>query len=93
MDEEWGFFIDLDYPYPYPYTYKKNQQPKYEYLTTIYEEDYWYEKDETLVKEIQPQQLQQLQQLRQVENNNQKIIPLIMYCILCASFISLSLLL
>jgi len=85
MDEEWGFFIDLDYPYPYPY--QKQNKAKYEYLTTIYEEDYWYEKDETLVKEVQPQQL------RQVENNNQKIIPLIMYCVFCASFISLSLLL
>ena len=85
MDEEWGFFIDLDYPYPYPYTYKKNQQPKCKYLTTIYEEDYWYEKDETLVKEVQVQQLQ--------NNNNQKIIPLIMYCVFCVSFISLSLLL
>jgi hypothetical protein len=89
MDEEWGFFIDLDYPYPYPYPYPYQKQNKakydYNYLTTIYEEDYWYEKDETVVNEVhQPQQLQ---------NNNQKIIPLIMYCVFCASFISLSLLL
>jgi hypothetical protein len=50
-DEEWGFFVDLEIDYEnitkkIIQPIKSNSRKTVNYMSTIYEEDIWYEKEE-----------------------------------------------
>ena len=66
-DDEWGFFVDLELDYE-----RKNKKTinanktkttinrinyNLNYLTTIYEEDYWHEKDENYETETETENM------------------------------------
>lgn len=93
-DEEWGFFIDLELDYenitkhPF-YSCGKKTINKFNYLNTIYEEDYWYENEDENGENLKNNNDSEFYS----PNINQKnqSTKIIMYCIFCASIISWSL--
>lgn len=104
-DEEWGFFIDLELEYE---NTAKTFMPKKDYLSkrnninylnTIYEDNWWYENDTdsdytdaTELKTITENDKNKTRLYSGINNEKTKTTALIMYCIICASVISMSLL-
>jgi hypothetical protein len=112
-DEEWGFFVDLEIDYenitkkiiqPIKTT-KSNSRKTINYMSAIYEEDYWYERDEfhheyegeyEIKKEPNKETNKETNKEPNKETNkdekyDKQSTTIIIYCIFCASVISLSL--
>lgn len=113
-DEEWGFFVDLEIDYE-NITKKiiqpikianSNSRKTVNYMSTIYEDDYWYEREdfhheyhgEYEIKNHK-QETNDKENEKEKENNNEKqkydkkiqTTTIVIYCIFCASVISWSL--
>lgn len=107
-DEEWGFFVDLEVDYenitkkiiqPIK-TIKSNPRKNSNYMTAIYEEDYWYEKDELYYDSGGECEIKKNIQSAGTNKNENEIyekkmqtttITMIVCCLFCASIISWSL--
>uniref|UniRef100_A0A6C0DV57 Uncharacterized protein n=1 Tax=viral metagenome TaxID=1070528 RepID=A0A6C0DV57_9ZZZZ len=100
-DEEWGFFVDLEVDNE-KITIKtiKKKNNNLNYLNTIYEEDYWYEREDFHHEYEGEYEIKKKHNQEDNDNNNNKekekynkstIATIIIYCIFCASVISLSL--
>jgi len=108
-DEEWGFFVDLEVdcenitkkniqPIKTIKTIKKNNNLNY--LNTIYEEDYWYEREDfhheyegeyEIKKNNKKEDTKKEKDKEEEKYDKSTIATIIIYCIFCASVISLSL--
>jgi len=106
-DEEWGFFVELD-PYfnknQIQFQIQKNQiysKKMCSYLTVIYEEDYWYKRDEYRDEyedeydrdekpTPNPSPKKITEETLEEPINKQNTTSLIAYGIICATLISIS---
>lgn len=107
-DDEWGFFVDLEVDYenitkkiiqPIK-TIHSDSRKKVNYISTIYEDDYWYERDDEYEGEYEIKTHKQEANKKQNKKENEKekkykqietTTAVIIYCLFCASFISWSL--
>jgi len=107
-DEEWGFFVDLEVDcenitkkiiQPIKTT-NSNSRKTVNYMSTIYEDDYWYEREdfhheyegEYEIKKNNKQEDTKKEKDKEEEKYDKSTIAtIIIYCIFCASVISLSL--
>jgi len=91
-DEEWGFFVDLEIEYEKK-TIQPNSRKTINYMSAIYEEEYWYEKEEFTHEYDGEYEIKK--ETNKETNKNEKYdkqaTTIIIYCIFCASVISLSL--
>ena len=97
-DEEWGFFVDLEIDYenitkkiiqPIKTT-KSNSRKTINYMSAIYEEEYWHEKEEFHNNEYYGE-YETNKETNKDEKYDKQATTIIIYCIFCASVISLSL--
>jgi hypothetical protein len=108
-DDEWGFFVDLEIDYenmtkkiiqPIKTTNSKSRKTV-NYMSTIYEDDYWYEKEEFHHEYEGEYEIKKNKKQEDNDNNNKEkdkydkstTATIIIYCIFCASVISWSLIL
>jgi DNA-directed RNA polymerase delta subunit len=114
-DEEWGFFVDLEIDYE-NITKKiiqpikianSNSRKTVNYMSTIYEDDYWYEREDFHHEYDGEYEIKKHNKQEDTENNNNNnnnnndndkekydkptTATIVIYFIFCASVISLSL--
>lgn len=108
-DEEWGFFVDLEIDYEnitkkiiQPIKTIKKKNNNLNYLNTLYEEDYWYEREDFHHEYEGEYEIKKNKKQEDNDNDNNKdkekydkstTATIIIYCIFCASVISWSLIL
>jgi len=102
-DDDWGFFIDLELD---PIKKEKDKHPKKEKekvkiysnnLSVIYEEEMWYQRDENddtdYKKGTETWECSEEKEKKTSIGGCMDKSSVIIYCVICASFISLSILL
>jgi hypothetical protein len=101
-DDDWGFFIDLELD---PIKKEKDKHPKKKEnlkiysnnLSVIYEEEMWYQRDENddtdYKKGTETWECSEEKEKKTSIGGCIDKSSIIIYCVICASFISLSILL
>ena len=99
-DEDWGFFIDLEQDPVKKEKEKDKQQPKKKEkykmysnnLSVIYEEEFWHHRDENYdndyKKETEPWECSKEKEKKTNIGGCLDKSSIIIYCVICASFIS-----
>jgi hypothetical protein len=100
-DDDWGFFIDLEQdPVKKDKQQSKKEKEKYKIysnnLTVIYEEDVWYQRDENddtdYKKGTETWECSEEKEKETTIGGCMDKSSIIIYCVICASFISWSVL-